>query len=226
MCKLILRSNCAISQSKRLLLAIALILCVASQTHAQLDGRLADRPLGVGYVRDINQARMLEYVKHLTKRIELEASIFEGISDEQLDGFRSNVDQAISGTAWYMVQGLIPSFENVNFQEVVDVADATRMINAQKKMYGSNGTLHTESDGMFKLTNRNTWNQDIPPGQDPEQYANRFKNTTGNRGMVRSAKIIEVDGKMKIENSFTMIQYFRYQDQLLFSGNFEELWDI
>ena len=226
MCKPILLSDCAISLSKRVLLTTALILCVASQTHAQLDGRLADRPLGVGYQRNINQVRVLEYVKHLGQRLELGTSMFDRVTDEQMEGLRSQVDQAISGTAWYMVQGLIPSFENIYFQEVVDEADAKRMMNAQKKMYGANGTLHTESDGMFKLVNRNSWNQDVPEGRNPDEYVKQFQRDTGNRGMRRSAKVIEVDGKMKIENSWTTTQYFRYQDQLLFSGNFEELWDI
>lgn len=226
-CKFSFLSVCAIFLAKRLLLAVALILCVASQTHAQLDGRLTGRPLGVGYLRNINQVRMLDYIRHLTRRLEMEASMFDNVPDnEQLEGLRSQVDQAISGTAWYMVQGLIPSFENIYFQEVVDEADAKRMMNAQKKMYGANGTLHTESDGMFKLVNRNSWNQDVPEGQNPDEYVKQFQRDTGNRAIRLSAKVIEVDGKMKIENSWTTTQYFRYQDQLLFGGNFEELWDI
>ncbi|MEO1979534.1 MAG: hypothetical protein ABGZ24_03365 [Fuerstiella sp.] len=226
MCKPISRSACAVFLSKRLLLVVALVLSVASQAHAQLDGRLAARPLGVGYLRNINQVRMLEYIKHLTKRLELGTSMFDNIPEDQLDGFRSQVDDAISGTAWYMVQGLIPSFENIYFQEVADEADAKRMLNAQKKMYGANGTLHAEPDGMFKLVNHNSWNNDVPKGQDPEEYVKQFQHSTGNRGMERSAKVIEVDGKMKIENTWTMAQYYRYQDQLLFSGSFEELWNI
>ena len=89
-----------------------------------------------------------------------------------------------------------------------------------------NGTLHTEADGLFKLVNHNSWNNDVPEGLDPEEYVKRFQHSAGNRGARRSAKVIEVDGKMKIENTYTMAQYYRYQDQLLFSGNFEELWNI
>ena len=226
MCKPIFRSDPAISVVHRLLPVVALILCFANQASAQLDGRLADRPLGVGYLRNVNQVRMLEYVKHLSKRLEMGTSMFDSVTDEQLGGFQSQVDQAIAGTAWYMVQGLIPSFENIYFQQVADEADAKRMLNAQKKMYGANGTLHAEADGMFKLINRNSWNNDVPEGHDPEEHVKQFQQPTGNRGTERTAKVIEVDGKLQIENSWTTTQYFRYQDQLLFSGNFEELWNI
>ncbi|MCP4784626.1 MAG: hypothetical protein GY903_21215 [Fuerstiella sp.] len=226
MCKPIPRSACAVFLSKRLLLVVALVVSVTSQAPAQLDGRLAARPLGVGYLRNINQVRMLEYIKHLSTRLEMDTSMFDSVTEGQLEGFRSEVDDAISGTAWYMVQGLIPSFENIYFQEVVDEADAKRMLNAQKERYGATGTLHAEPDGMFKLVNHNSWSNDVPKGKDPEEYVKQFQRSTGNRGMERTAKVIEVDGKMKIENTWTTTQYFRYQDQLLFSGNFEELWSI
>ncbi len=226
MCKPVPRSVCAILLSNRLLFAVALIMCFTSESQAQLEGRLADRPLGVGYLRDVNQVRMLEYAKHLTTRLALEASMFDRIPEEQMDGFRSNVDQAVSGTAWYMVQGLIPAFENVSFQQVADEADAKRMIDAQKKRYGANGTIHTESSGLFKLTSRNSWNRNIPDGQDPDEYVKQFQHSTGNRGLQRTAEVIEVGGRRMIENSFTVTQYFRYQNRLLFSGNFEELWNM
>ena len=119
MCKPISRSVCAIFLSKRLLLLVALVLSAVSQAPAQLDGRLAARPLGVGYLRNINQVRMLEYVKHLGKRLELGTLIFDRVTDEQLEGFRSEVDQAVSGTAWYMVQGLIPSLKTSTFNRLL-----------------------------------------------------------------------------------------------------------
>ncbi|APZ94227.1 hypothetical protein [Fuerstiella marisgermanici] len=208
---------------------LAFVLCCSTSTAvAQLSGRLAEKPLGVGYVRDITQVTMFEYMQTLAKRLEIGKAMFQSMPMEQFEGFRSKVEVPINGAAWYMVQGLLPSYEVVYFQQVIDVADAKRMIDARKKMFGPNGSVETGGDGRYKLVRKNSWTMDVPEGQTAEEYVEQVnkQNASSRRSFQQSAKVVENDGKEQIEQSWSTIEFHRFHDNLLFTTSFEELWDM
>ena len=210
-----------------LLAAVCFTAMSANRAMCQLSGRIADRPIGVGYARDINQVTSFEYMQRLSKRLEVGKTMFERVPMDQLEGMRSGVDVPVNGASWFMVQGLIPTFETVYFKEVVDEADAKRLIDARKKMFGDRGTIETGDDGCYRFVNTNSWTTDVPKGQDPDEYVKSINNrNSGNRSYQNSAKLIEEDGKTRVEQSWTMSEYFRIHDNLLFSTSFEELWEM
>ncbi len=220
-------------RSRRLLLLIVVlvqsaVMFCSRPALAQLGGRIAEKPIGVGYLRDLNQVAMFEYMQNLAKRLEVGKTMFQTIPVDQLDAFKSEVEVPIMGSSWYMVQGLLPSYEVVYFQQVVDAADAKRMVNARTKMYGQNSKVETGGDGQYKLVNRNSWTRDVPAGQTAEEYVEQINKNTinGNRSYSNSAKIVEEDGKQKIEQTWSMTEFFRYHDGLLFNTSFEELWEM
>lgn len=195
---------------------------------AQLDGRLAERPIGVGYVRDVTQVTVVEYMQSLSGRLNIGKTMLEGIPDGQLEALQSRVDVPINGACWYMVQGLLPSFETISFQEVVDAADAKRVLEGRRKMMGDRGQIETESEGRYKFFQSSSWSSPVSEGSDPQQQVDAInkQNQGNNRSFRISAKIVEKDGQQQIEQSWTMTEYYRFHDNLLFSAGFEELWDI
>lgn len=215
---------------------IALILTIASlliaapteTASAQLEGRIAERPIGVGYARDIDQMAMINYAMDLAKRLEMGVDLLNQIPTDRIEAMKSEVEVPVHGASWFMVQGLIPSWETVYFQQVVDEADARRVINGRKKMMGDRGDVETVGDGKFKFMMTNSWsravNSDDPQAEVDKLNAQFAQNT--NRQYRQAAKLIEKDGKPQIEQSWTMTEYYRYHDTLLFSTGFEELWDM
>ena len=86
---------------------------------------------------------MIDYVLALTERLEIgtamRTQMDAGTGSHQLEGMQPGVEQPVYGVAFYMVTGLIPSFETISFQLVVDENDARRLLNGGKANYGDSG---------------------------------------------------------------------------------------
>lgn len=206
----------------RIVLALVVSLAFSSIASAQLDGRLATSPIGVGYMRDVTQVRMFEYMQQLSQALDVGKFMVQQVTDEQLESLNSGVDHPVSGTAWYMVQGLIPSFNQISFQEVKDLAGAKRMINVQKEAYGDSGVLEDLENDSFRLSMVTVNTLEVPEGMTAEKFAKQFGTTSG-PGYTHAAEVVEEDGKKKVKQSYSYTQFFRYHDSLMFSSSFEEL---
>ena len=213
-----------ISRSILSVLILALLTSNSSMALAQLDGRLAAKPLGVGYLRDVNTVRVMEYLKSLGDRLEVGQSMFQEVTDEQVDGFRSGVERPVGGVAWYMVQGLIPSFNQVYFQEVKDLADAKRMINSQKSMYGEHALLESEDNDSFRLSQRSINSFPVPDGSTPEEYLKQF--SAGESSSLSYQLVDGDDGTKVVQQTWSHTEFFRFHDSLLFTSSFEELFSM
>lgn len=211
------------------LLATALVLATFSLgvANAQLEGKIADKPIAIWYARDVTPKRMVDYMLALTERLEIGTTMRKEMDEEQvrtqLEGMQSGVDQPVYGVAFYMVTGLIPSFEMVSFQPVVDEDDARRLVNGGKANYGDSGYMEDLGDGCFKTGFRSTSSAEMPVGYDESQIAaNNQQN--GTYGTWRyEQKIVEKDGKKFIETNNTMTEYCRLFDNVLYKAAFEEL---
>lgn len=207
---------------------VAVANAPAPDVMARIQGRIADKPIVIGYARNISPARMIDYMKNLTTRLQIGKSFQEQLSSEQqqeqMEQISPKVQEPLYGFAMYMVAGLIPSFETVSFQQVVDEEDARRLVNGRKRQWGENGTLQDRGNGCFMVEYRNVSSFPLPPGADEKQYTNN--NSVQQRGYQFSQKVIEKDGVKHVEHSQIITSLFRYHESLLYEANFEELFEM
>ena len=160
----------------RLLLPTLFFTIASPQiTHAQLQGRIADKPIAIWYARNITPKRMIDYVMRLTERIEIGTTMRKQFEQDeirsQVEGMQPNIEQPVYGVAIYMVTGLIPSFDTVSFQPVADEEDARRLLNAGKANYGDNGYMEDLGDKCFKTGYRSTSSSELPDDFDESTLA-------------------------------------------------------
>ena len=211
-----------------LALTMSLATLFPHVAHAQLRGKIADKPIAVGYARDVTPKRMIDYVLKLTERLEIGSTLREQMSQErvrsELEGIQPGVEQPVYGIAFYMVTGLIPSFETVNFQTVVDEDDALRLLNAGKANYGDNGYMEDLGNGCFKTGYHFSYSAEMPQDYDESQIPANNVRPMGARK--HEQKIVEKDGKKFIETFQSMTEYCRVFDNVLYKAHFEELLEM
>jgi len=214
---------------QRLLRQVVVLNCLAvllPAVQAQLTGKIADKPIAIGYARDIGPVQVMDYTKRLTERLDIGKSIRGALSSENMQAQSEHsfpkVEQPLYGVASYMVTGLIPTFETVWFQQVVDEADARRLVNGRKQQWGDYGSIEELGNGCFTVIFRRSKTFELPPATPETKY------TSANRAKKRNVyqveyKIIEKEGKKHVEKSTVMTQLFRYHDNMLYEGAFDEL---
>lgn len=212
-------------------LSLFLILIASSlPASGQLNGRLADRPVGVGYLRDIDEMRMIDYVRRLAQRLSVGELMLKQVDAnmlKQLQEASSVQEIPIRGAAWYLVQGLIPSFETITFQQATDDADARRMLKARSAINGDRISLTEVQPNCFqwKLTNR--FQVSVPKGTSPEEYVQQQEANRSNSSYWKySFDIEEQNGKPVVMRTMTHSTWYRIHDSMLFSADFEELLDM
>jgi len=210
----------------RLLVVVFLLTAVApNAADAQLEGKIADKPIAIWYARDVTQKRILDYGKSFSERLEIGATLRTQFEQQETrtdsEGRQADIDEPVFGMAWYMVTGLIPTFQTVSFQPVRDEDDALRLLNAGKTNYGGNGYMDDLGNSCFKVGYRASNTSPLPEGYDEKQLTN-----SQNGGWRHEQKIVEKDGMKFIENTSTMTEYCRYFDNVLYRATFEELLEM
>lgn len=213
----------------RLLLPTLLFTIASPQiTHAQLQGRIADKPLAIWYARDITPIRMIDYIMRLTERLEIGTTMRKQFEQDEnrstIEAMQPNVEQPVYGVAIYMVTGLIPSFDTVSFQPVADEEDARRLLNAGKANYGDNGYVEDLGDNCFKTGYRSSSSSELPADFDESTL---FKtNSPARSGWKNEQKVVEKDGKKYLETTNSMTEYCRFFDNVIYKATFEELLEM
>ncbi len=208
----------------KLITGFFLVAISSANVFGQLEGKLAEEPFGIGYVRDFKPGRILGYAMQLSKRLDIGAEMMKEVPVDDLKNMESSIPGAVDGVAWYMVQGLIPSFQWVSFRQVSDEAEALRLLNFRAKQYGENASLSTEDNGRFTLTNHWSWKNELAAGQNEADLTRVQSNLPA--GFQQSVKVIEEDGKRFVEHTQTMTVYYRLHDGLLFECSRKELQDM
>lgn len=210
-----------------------LTLCLAEPCCSQeadtplpkLEGRIADQPIVVGYARNVSPVRAIDYMKGLTERLEIgksmRESLYSALQALQINNTIAKVDEPLYGFAGYMVQGLIPSYETISFQQVADEDDARRIANARKAQWGDQGSFQDLGDGCFKVEYRSEGTYPLPAGADEKQYTNN--NPQQPRGYHFSQQIVEKDGRKMVQHRQVITNLFRYHDSMLYEANFDDL---
>lgn len=205
----------------RILPAILLLFVCRDSATAQIEGRIAADPIAVGYARNMTAPRVLSYARSLAERLEIGEEILREVPPEATEKMASRVEEPIDGVAWYMVQGLLPSFEAVTFRQVADEADAERLVKQNGEQFGSDPVLTRKGNGCFSQTTSWNGSYELAPGADEALPEGPLP-----RGFTRTSKIIEKDGKRYVEHQQSMTTIFRFHEGFLFQSNFEELWSM
>ena len=215
------------------LLALTLVIAVlsSSSANAQLQGKIAGKPIAIAYARNVTPKRMIDYMLALTERLEIGTMMRKEMDEEQtrtqLEGMQPGVEQPLYGVAFYMVTGLIPSFETVRFEPVVDEVDARRLLNGSNANHGPNGYMEELGNDCFKTGYRYSNSTEMPVGYDESQIAANNNQQNGqNGGRKYEQKIVEKDGKKFIESTNTMTEYCRLFDNVLYKATFAELLEM
>ncbi|MCA9060364.1 MAG: hypothetical protein KDA85_17765 [Planctomycetaceae bacterium] len=205
-----------------LLVTFTLWLSLNSSAIAQMKGTPAEQPFLIGYARDVTPKRAFGYFEHLSTQLSIGESMMEQMDRAELELTSQRVERPIIGTAWYLVTGLMPTFETVTFQQCADVDDARRILAARVKQYGGSpggppGASVTDlPNDCFKLEHSFHWSVEANENTRLEDYSY-------SGSIDRSAEFVEVDGKRKVQVTQKMVIYMRYQSGLLFESRFEEL---
>jgi hypothetical protein len=205
--------------------AFLLATFVPNAADAQLQGKIADKPIAIWYARDVTPKRIIDYVKAFSERLEIGSTLRTQFEQQeartQIEGLQAGVDEPVYGMAWYMVTGLIPTFQTVSFQPVLDENDARRLLNVGKTNYSDNGYMDDLGNGCFKIGFRLSNTSPLPDGYDEKQLTNRQ-----NGGWRTEQKIVEKDDTKFLETITSMTEYCRYFDNVLYKATFEELLEM
>jgi hypothetical protein len=201
---------------------------VVPENSSVLQGKIGSKPILIAYARNISPQHVMDYVRYLGTQIEIGDEFRKQIDDEtqseQLERIQPKVTEPLYGTAMYMVTGLVPSFEAVTFQQVLDEDDARRLAEGRKQQWGDQGTLEDLGNGCFKVEYRSSHSYPLPEGADESQYLQQ--NNSGSRSYQYNVRIVEKDGKKHVEQSTVMTNLMRYHDRLLFEASFPELFEM
>jgi len=210
------------------LLLVAMSMAT-QQAIAQLQGKIAEKPLVVGYARNISPVRVIEYAKNLTERLNIGASIQEQLAlesqQEGLESLAPRVEEPLYGFAMYMVSGLIPSLETISFQQVIDEVDATRLVTGRKLQYGPDCVMEELPNHCYRIQSAYSYSSPLPPEMDESQYENDIA-AIQPRGYQVTQKIVEKDGIRQLEHKTIVTSLFRYHDRILYEADFEELFEM
>lgn len=206
-----------------------LIACFAPNGVAQMQGKINGKPIGVGYAKDLSEVSAFEYLKKLTQRLNHDSTMVKSApSQDVMKDMVPAVDEQITGQAFYMVQGLVPSFDAVYFRRVADVDDAKRTLKARgRNMGGDNGSeLIDEGNGCFRFVR--TWSYEFaPPGkQTAQEYVDSVSSGGQSGNNKTSWEAVEKDGKQMVKQTSRYEESYRFYDNMLFSGGGESLFEM
>ncbi|MCA9062272.1 MAG: hypothetical protein KDA96_04415 [Planctomycetaceae bacterium] len=207
------------------LLALTVHVSVLHPALSQMKGTPAEQPFLVGYARDLTPKRAMTFFQGVATELSIGESMMKQMEVAETELVSTQVDRPIMGTAWYMVTGLIPSFETVTFQQCADLADARKILSARARQYGGGNTSSANPgatvadlpNDCFTLRNRWVWDNPAPEGEIPDQQA------LVPTGFERSTEIVEENGQRLLRTTQTMTIYFRYNEGMLYESRFEEL---
>jgi hypothetical protein len=182
--------------------------------------QFSKQPIVVMYLKGVTAARMVEYTKELSQKLQVGNAALKQISSQPVQEMSTQAEQPVVGQMTFLVQGLVPSFGSVTFQQVIDAAEAERMMKARSKQMGPDSSL-TNDAGNYTLVNSWTWKSELQEGQEP-QPDQQFPNTP----LKRTSTVIEEDGKRYQEFTQTYTQYYRYQDQFLYESSQADLFEM
>lgn len=131
--------------------ALLMFLVSFQSAVGQESPRLANQPVFVAGFHGWSQTSIIEYLRHLNEDLSVGTSIMEAIDRSNAREGASALDAPASGMLVYLVQGLIPSAEQIQYSEVTNLAEFVKLVQAKKSKVHHADMLEG-SDDKYKLT--------------------------------------------------------------------------
>lgn len=173
--------------------------------------QLADEPLAIMFAKEVNEHSVASYAQRVSKRMGIGNRLSKALSSQLEKVTTTKAKDPVTGQMFYLVQGLIPSLEQITFQSVVDEAEAKTLVESRRKMMGGEATLE-EDNGVYRITRSSEHESEISADQKVEEY------TREGPGYSSKLEIVERDGKRYQKQSWSFTQQYRYHDQFLYSN--------
>ena len=228
----------------RWILILALYIAPADGIRAQETGKLSEQPIVVLRSQGWTAQAISDYVRGINEDLNISdrvtGMLYSESTQETLRETTTAHQSPVSGMLVYMIQGLIPSTEQIAYSEVVDHAEFTKLVQARKKQSGDLATIEG-SDDRYKTTMTNSWREDVTDRENadvdlsavepPENRVTVRIGVDSNSGPIVQAQriddgtLIEENGRKYREHSTTNVSYFRYHDGLMFESQYSDLWN-
>ena len=222
----------------RWILISILFFAAADGIAAQETGKLSEQPIVVLRSQGWTQKSVSDYVRGIKDDLGIGGNI-EAMMNSDVNRSSTTVHESpVSGMLVYMVQGLIPSAEQIQYTEVVDQAEFVKLVQARKTQ---DTTTIEGSDDRYKTTITSTWRQDVTAQDNvdidlsgDEQPKNNVTIRIGagpSSGPIVQAQriddgtLIEENGRKYREHSTRTVSYFRYHDGMMFESQYSDLWN-
>ena len=140
----------------------------------------------------------MDYAEKLMERLKIGEMMRDELTRERMQAQREQwvpkVEHPLYGVAYYVVTSSIPLLEKVSFQQVVDEADARRLVDGRKLQYGESGSMEDLGNGCFKVVCKRTRSFLLPDGTDETAYTS-LNGQNPSSTWKYEYKIVEKEGK-------------------------------
>lgn len=136
------------------LIMIACLTGFSPPSTAQEAPKLANEHVFIARYNGWTQQAFTEYVRELNKELEVGSKLSEAIDKSEQNRFTTTAEAPASGLLVYMVRGLIPAAEQIQYTEVASQDEFEKLVRAQKELFGDLAVVEG-SDDKFRLAQIN-----------------------------------------------------------------------
>lgn len=157
-------------------IAVFTLLSLTSVCNAQDVRELADQPVFIARFNGWTQAGFADYLRALNNELEVGSKIVESIEKSAAKNTVTTVAAPASGILVYMVHGLIPSVEQIQYSQVADQDEFETLVRAQQSQLGNAAVVEGSGD-KFEARFKNTVRTEITDGASNASDSSENKGT-------------------------------------------------
>ncbi|MCA9033811.1 MAG: hypothetical protein KDA91_01715 [Planctomycetaceae bacterium] len=216
-----------------LLLAVISTASTGAAQDATAARKLAAKPIVVIRSGRLNARGMRDYLIELNQELNIGERLLEAFKTEEAELAISKHPNPVTGQMVFMVQGLVPGVESIQFSQVLDEADFERLVRAGTRSQEAGNVSLEGAKGKYRKTIKTSWREDITDAaEDSETESTQVTIGFGTKGAAVEVRdlddegeIIEEGGRRFRERKFTVTQYMRYHDGFMFTSSYEDLFN-
>jgi hypothetical protein len=130
------------------LFTVFAVLGLTTACNAQDARQLADQPVFIARFNGWTQQGVEDYLRELNNDLEVGSRMVEAIDNSKDKATVSTIEAPASGILVYMVRGLIPSVEQIQFTQVADQAEFEKIVRAQNAQQGMTSLVEGSGDKL------------------------------------------------------------------------------
>lgn len=181
--------------------------------------QFAEKPLWILWHSGFNEQNALSYVKSVGEETGIADDFGEQLRGEFDKDRESLESQPIKGTAMFMLKGLIPGVETLEFRELADPAEFDKIVKERQRQYGGKAAKITGSGNLKKV--------EIFRKYESPKYEMKTTKKEDGTTEKRWQPALDKDGKQIMQtHEWSQESYFRLEKGVLFEARFAELHDM